>query len=205
VPQPAESNPRRTLHTVFLDRDGVINRKMPEGRFVTSLEEFQPLPGVLEAIARLNRNGLRVLVVSNQRGIALGLYSAANVLDIHAAFQADLNAHQARVDAFYFCPHDKAQCDCRKPLPGLFHQALADFPDIAPETSAILGDSWSDIEFGRRLGMLTVFIEGDPEHRKPGAEAARDSADLSFVSLPEAVEALLAPTRREPAASRTSP
>jgi D-glycero-D-manno-heptose 1,7-bisphosphate phosphatase len=191
VPQPAESNPRRTLHTVFLDRDGVINRKMPEGRFVTSLEEFQPLPGVLEAIARLNRNGLRVLVVSNQRGIALGLYSAANVLDIHAAFQADLNAHQARVDAFYFCPHDKAQCDCRKPLPGLFHQALA--------------DSWSDIEFGRRLGMLTVFIEGDPEHRKPGAEAARDSADLSFVSLPEAVEALLAPTRREPAASRTSP
>jgi D-glycero-D-manno-heptose 1,7-bisphosphate phosphatase len=195
VPHPADSNPPRTLHTIFLDRDGVINRKMPEARFVTSLEEFHPLPGVIQAIGKLNRAGLRVLVVSNQRGIALGLYTAAQVLDIHAAFQRDLHAQDASVDAFYFCPHDKAQCDCRKPLPGLFHQALADFPDITPETSAILGDSWSDIEFGRRLGMLTVFIEGDPEHRKPGAEEARDSANLNFATLPEAVDALLATMR----------
>jgi D-glycero-D-manno-heptose 1,7-bisphosphate phosphatase len=194
VPDASTSNRTPTLHTIFLDRDGVINRKMPEGRFVTSAAEFQPLPGVPEAIAKLNLAGLRVLVVSNQRGIALGLYTAANVLDIHAAFASQLEAHQAHVDAFYFCPHDKAQCDCRKPLPGLFHQAQADFPDITPETSVIVGDSWSDIEFGRRLGMHTIFIEGDPEHRKPGAEAARDSADLHFASLPEAVDALLART-----------
>jgi D-glycero-D-manno-heptose 1,7-bisphosphate phosphatase len=192
VPPTANSLLPRTLHTVFLDRDGVINRKQPEGRYVASQAEFEPLPGVIPAIARLNRAGLRVLVVSNQRGIALGLYTAANVLDIHAAFQRDLHAEGACVDAFYFCPHDKAQCDCRKPLPGLFHQALADFPSITPETSAILGDSWSDIEFGRRLGMTTIFIEGDPEHRKPGAEAARDSADFAFPSLPKAVDALLA-------------
>jgi D-glycero-D-manno-heptose 1,7-bisphosphate phosphatase len=192
VPDAADSNLSRPLHTVFLDRDGVINRKMPEGRFVTSPAEFHPLPGVPEAIARLNRAGLRVLVVSNQRGISLGLYTAADVLDIHAAFARELEAQHAHVDAFYFCPHDKAQCDCRKPLPGLFHQALAEFPDITAESSAIVGDSWSDIEFGRRLGMLTLFIEGDPEHRKPGAEAARDSADLHFESLPEAVDALLA-------------
>jgi D-glycero-D-manno-heptose 1,7-bisphosphate phosphatase len=186
------SFPPRTLRTVFLDRDGVLNRKMPEGRFVTSQAEFQPLPGVPYAIARLNRTGLRVIVVSNQRGIALGLYTAADVLDIHAAFQRDLTNFDAHVDAFYFCPHDKAQCDCRKPLPGLFHQARADFPDITGESSAVLGDSWSDIEFGRRLNMLTIFIDGDPELQKPGAEAARDSADLHFASLPEAVDALLA-------------
>jgi D-glycero-D-manno-heptose 1,7-bisphosphate phosphatase len=185
------SFPSRTLRTVFLDRDGVLNRKMPEGRFVTSLAEFDPLPGVPEAIARLNRAGLRVIVVSNQRGIALGLYTAADVLDIHAEFQRALADVEAHVDAFYFCPHDKAQCDCRKPLPGLFNQARADFPDLAGETSAIFGDSWSDIEFGRRLGMLTIFIDGDPELQKPGAEAARDSADLHFASLPEAVDALL--------------
>jgi D-glycero-D-manno-heptose 1,7-bisphosphate phosphatase len=190
------SNLSPTLHTVFLDRDGVINRKLPEGRFVTSAAEFEPLPGVPDAIARLNQAGLRVLVVSNQRGIALGLYTAADVLDIHAAFARDLAAHQAHVDAFYFCPHDKAQCDCRKPLPGLFHQALADFPDITAPSSAIVGDSWSDTEFGRRLGMFTIFIEGDPDHRKPGAEAARDSADLHFASLPEAVDALLARTAK---------
>jgi D-glycero-D-manno-heptose 1,7-bisphosphate phosphatase len=186
------SFPSRTLRTVFLDRDGVLNRKMPEGRYVTSQAEFQALPGVPYAIARLNRAGLRVIVVSNQRGIALGLYTAADVLDIHAAFQRDLANFGAHIDAFYFCPHDKAQCDCRKPLPGLFHQARADFPDIAGASSIILGDSWSDIEFGRRLGMLTLFIEGDPELQKPGAEAARDSADLHFPSLPQAVDALLA-------------
>jgi D-glycero-D-manno-heptose 1,7-bisphosphate phosphatase len=176
---------------VFLDRDGVINQKMPEGRYVTSPDEFRPLPGVHQAIAKLNRAGMRVFVVSNQRGIALNLYTAADVLDIHALFQDELNTHNARVDAFYFCPHDKADCDCRKPLPGLFNQAQADFPDVAAQSSAIIGDSWSDIEFGRRLGMLTVFIDGDPTLQKPGAEAARDSADLHFPSLAEAVDALL--------------
>jgi D-glycero-D-manno-heptose 1,7-bisphosphate phosphatase len=186
------SFPLRPLHTVFLDRDGVVNQKLPEGRYVSSPGEFQPLPGVHDAIGRLNRAGMRVFVVSNQRGIALGLYTAADVLDIHALFQSELNTRNAHVDAFYFCPHDKADCDCRKPLPGLFHHAKADFPDIDAESSAIIGDSWSDIEFGRRLGMLTIFIDGDPALQKPGAEAARDSADMHFPSLLEAVDALLA-------------
>jgi len=186
------SIPPRTLHTVFLDRDGVINQKLPEGRYVSSASEFVPLPGVPEAIARLNRAGLRVIVISNQRGIALGLYTAADVLDLHDAFQVMLEMYGAHVDAFYFCPHDKAQCNCRKPLPGLFDQARAEFPAITAHASVVLGDSWSDIEFGRRLGMLTVFIDGDPALRKPGAEAARDSADMHFANLPQAVDALLA-------------
>jgi D-glycero-D-manno-heptose 1,7-bisphosphate phosphatase len=186
------ANSSRALDTVFLDRDGVLNQKLPEGRYVTSIDEFHVLPGVPEAIARLNRAGLRVIVLSNQRGIALGLYTAEDVRSIHAAFQSTLKAHGAHVDAFYFCPHDKAGCDCRKPLPGLFEQALADFPDISAQSSAMIGDSWSDIEFGRRLGMVTVFIEGDPEFQKPGADTARDCADLHFSSLPEAVAALLA-------------
>jgi D-glycero-D-manno-heptose 1,7-bisphosphate phosphatase len=189
----------RPLHTIFLDRDGVLNQKLPEGRYVSSPGEFSPLPGVHEAIAKLNRAGMRVFVVSNQRGIALGLYTAADVLDIHALFQRELNDYGAHVDAFYFCPHDKADCDCRKPLPGLFNHAKADFPDIAAESSAIIGDSWSDIEFGRRLGMLTIFIDGDSALQKPGAETARDSADLHFPSLLEAVDALLA-DRTNPAA-----
>jgi D-glycero-D-manno-heptose 1,7-bisphosphate phosphatase len=165
---------------------------MPEGRYVTSSSEFQPLPGVHEAIGKLNRAGLRVIVVSNQRGIALGLYNASDVVNIHASFQSELKAKGAGVDAFYFCPHDKNECACRKPLAGLFEQARAEFPDIAAESSAMIGDSWSDIEFGRRLGMLTVFIEGDPELQKPGVEAARELADLRCSSLPEAVDALLA-------------
>jgi len=181
----------RDLHTVFLDRDGVLNEKMPEGQYVRSWSDFHLLPGVPEAIARLNRAGLRVVVVTNQRGVALGLYSAADVDAIHARLQDALAAHGAHVDGFFFCPHDKNQCACRKPLPGLFDQAQARFPEISAETTVMIGDSLSDIEFGRRLGMLTLFIEGDRERRKPGGEKAAELADLRFPSLPEAVEALV--------------
>ncbi len=182
----------RPLRTVFLDRDGVLNRKLPEGSYVTSWTDFQPLPGVPQAIARLNRAGLRLIVVSNQRGIALGLYSADDVRQIHAAFQSWLQPHGAHIDAFYFCPHDSLQCNCRKPLPGLFHQACVDFPEIAAASSVMIGDSLSDIEFGQRLGIATLFLDGDPLHQKPGTEAARHLADRTFSSLPAATDTLLA-------------
>jgi len=181
---------RRPLATVFLDRDGVVNEKMPEGRYVASWDDFRLLPGAADAIARLNRAGLRVMVVSNQRGIALGLYTAADVEAIHAALQRLLAESRAHVDGYYFCPHDRGQCNCRKPLPGLFEQAAAAFPGIRAESSAMIGDSLSDIEFGRRLGMTTVFVEGDPDRQKPGAEAARSLANLHCPNLPGAVELL---------------
>lgn len=180
------------VQPVFLDRDGVVNEKMPEGRYVTCWSEFQLLPGAVEAIGLLNRAGLRVVVISNQRGIALGLYTAEDVRTVHAEFQRLLEAFGAHVDGFYFCPHDKGQCNCRKPLPGLFEQAVADFPGITAASSVMIGDSLSDIDFGRRLGMVTAFIDGDPERRKPGAEAARELADLRYSSLVEAVNDLLA-------------
>jgi len=188
----------RNLSTVFLDRDGVLNEKMPEGSYVASWGDFQILPGVPDAIGRLNQAGLRVVVVSNQRGIALGLYSTGDVETIHARFQELLKAHGAHVDGFYFCPHDKGTCNCRKPLSGLFDQAASDFPEIAAAASAMIGDSFSDIEFARRLGMLTIFIDGDPERQEPGAQATGELADLRFPSLAEAVDALLAD--RPPAA-----
>jgi D-glycero-D-manno-heptose 1,7-bisphosphate phosphatase len=191
VPNSANKFPPHPLHTLFLDRDGVLNRKMPEGHYVTSVGDFQPLPGVPEAIARLNRAGLRVIVVTNQRGVALGLYTSDDVRRIHADFQRLLALHAAHIDAFYVCPHDKHQCECRKPLTGLFDQARADFPEIDAATSLMIGDSLSDIEFGHRLGMTTVFIEGDPAHQKPGAESARQMADARYSSLLEATEALL--------------
>ena len=181
----------RKLGAVFLDRDGVLNEKMPEGRWVESWADFHVLPGVPQAIARLNRAGLRVIVVSNQRGIALGRFTAADVQAIHQGLENLLKAHGAHIDAFYFCPHDRLQCNCRKPLPGMFEQAKREFPEVSAAASAMIGDSPADVEFGRRLGMLTIFIEGDPERRKPGAEAAGESANLRFPSLSAAVDALL--------------
>lgn len=186
-----DSSFAQNLRTVFLDRDGVLNEKMPEGQWVTRLADFHVFPGVPEAIARLNRAQLRVIVVSNQRGIALGLFSAADVETIQAEFQRILQAHAAHIDGFYFCPHDRLECNCRKPLPGMFEQARRHFPEISAATSMMIGDSLADIEFGRRLGMRTVFIEGKIERRKPGAEKAAEIADSRFNSLPEAVAALL--------------
>jgi D-glycero-D-manno-heptose 1,7-bisphosphate phosphatase len=176
---------------VFLDRDGVINEKMPEGRYVTRWDEFHLLPDVVQAIAMLNRAGVRVVVVSNQRGVALGLYSPEDVRALHAQLQQELAKVGARVDGFYFCPHDKGVCECRKPLGGMFEQAVAEFPSITAATSVMIGDSKSDMEFGRRLGMRAVFIEGDAERRGPGADEARALAGWRCGSLLEAVERLI--------------
>jgi D-glycero-D-manno-heptose 1,7-bisphosphate phosphatase len=183
-----------SLHTVLLDRDGVLNRKLPEGEYVSAWEHFDLLPGVAEAIGKLKFAGLRVLVVSNQRGIALGLYRAEDVDRIHAQLQKELEAHGAQIDGFYFCPHDKGACNCRKPLPGLFQQAQSQFPDTQPETSLMIGDSLSDIEFGHNLGMTTILIEGPAGSRvnqKPGAQRAAELADLRFDTLIDAIEGLL--------------
>lgn len=190
-PEPTSGFPR-ALRAVFLDRDGVLNEKMPEGCYVRTPAEFHPLPGVAEAIARLNRAGLLVLVVTNQRGVARGLYTLADVEAIHTEFQQYLAGFGAHIDGFFVCPHDKGECNCRKPLPGLFEQALAQFPQLAPSTSIMIGDSLGDIEFGRRLGITTVYLVGLAEHRSPSAEAASALADLRFPALPEAIDALIA-------------
>jgi len=185
----------QAIETVFLDRDGVLNQKMPEGRYVTRWDEFHILPGAADAIHLLNQSGIRVIIVSNQRGIALGLYTVESVQAIHRELQSLLNAHGAGVDGFYFCPHDYGTCNCRKPEPGMFEQAAADFPAISATRSLMIGDSQSDIEFGRRLGMTTVFIGGDPQKRSPGSGAAHQRADLGYPSLYEAVIDLLSELR----------
>jgi len=181
-----------TLHAVFLDRDGVINRKAPEGEFVHRWEEFHLLPSVPQAIVRLNRAGIAVLVVSNQRGIALGLYTLQDVAAIHDRLQHELGGFGARIDGYYICPHDRQDCNCRKPRSGLFAQALAEFPEITASASAMVGDSLSDIEFGRNLGMFTIFIENDSEIRTEDAATARTLADMCCRSLTDAVDILLA-------------
>lgn len=181
----------RNLRTVFLDRDGVLNEKTPEGDYVTSWEQFRVLPGVPQAIARLNRAGLRVIVVTNQRGIARGLYTLEDVEAMHARFAELLAQHGAQVDAFLICPHEAGECNCRKPLTGLFDQAIARFPGVTAAESVMIGDSAADMEFGRRLGMATIWITPHPDHRRTSANTAEMTADLRFASLPEALDVML--------------
>jgi D-glycero-D-manno-heptose 1,7-bisphosphate phosphatase len=173
---------------VFLDRDGVLNRKLPEGAYLSDWAQFQWLPGAVEAIARMNRAGLTVIVVSNQRGIALGCLSVEQLEIIHDQVRSDLARQGARLDAIYYCPHDHGECNCRKPGLGLFEQAAKDFPQIDAKNSVVIGDSLSDIQAGRQLGMRTIFIEGEPERQKAGAQAAASLADEVADSLLQAAE-----------------
>lgn len=181
----------QALRTVFLDRDGVINEKAPEGEYIRRVKDLKLLQGAAEAIARLNRAGIRVVVVTNQRGVALGLYSVDDVRTIEAALEKMLAAEGARLDGFYFCPHDDGACNCRKPQPGLFEQGRADFPEIDPASSVMIGDSLSDIEFGCGLGMRTIFIDDPADTQRSGAKRARGLADRRARSLGDAVELLL--------------
>jgi D-glycero-D-manno-heptose 1,7-bisphosphate phosphatase len=176
---------------VFLDRDGVINRKAPEGLYVARWDDFHLLPGVEDAIAALNRSGRQVFLVTNQRGVALGLYDVADVERLHTQLAASLASHGAHIDGYYYCPHDKNSCTCRKPLPGLFERAFAAFPESNAAESVMIGDSLSDIEAGRGIGMRTVFIDGEPGRRKAGAEKAALLADAVAASLAEAVSRFL--------------
>lgn len=180
--------PFHNAQVVFLDRDGVINRKAPEGQYISQWSQVQLLPGAESAIAALNRSGRRVIVVSNQRGIALGHYTRAEVERLQRQLQEHLALHNAHIDAFYYCPHDSGQCDCRKPGTGMFLQAFRDFPGASASNSVLIGDSLSDIEAARALGMPAIFIQGDQSTQKDGADQAASLADRIADSLLEAIE-----------------
>jgi len=148
-----------TPGTVFLDRDGVLNRKAPEGDYITTSGEVEVLPGAPEALARLNAAGARVVVVTNQRGVARGRMTLSDLDAVNARLAALLAP--GRWDALYSCPHEGGACDCRKPGTGLFEQARAADPAIDFADAAMVGDSPSDMQAGRALGLRTVLVGGE--------------------------------------------
>lgn len=150
--------------TVFLDRDGVINRKMPPGRYVTRPEELVLLPGVAEAIGVMKRIGCRVIVVTNQRGVARGLMTLEDLDQIHALLRRRIVAATGEdLDAIYACPHEEGSCQCRKPRLGMFLQAKRDFPDIDFSLSLLVSDSLRDLEAGAHLECKNVLVNRTPE------------------------------------------
>ena len=159
---------------------------------MSSPDDFHLLPGAEFAIAALNRSGRRVIIISNQRGVALGRYTRADVDALHARLQELLSAHAAHIDGFYYCPHDKDECDCRKPKTGLFQQAFRDFPDASAANSVVIGDSVSDIQAARTLGLPSIFIQGDPLTQGPESDQAAGLANAVSSSLLDAVEHYLA-------------
>jgi histidinol-phosphate phosphatase family protein len=159
-----------SVETVFLDRDGTINRKAAEGDYVKSWAEFEFLPGAVEALALLRSHGLRLIVVTNQRGIARGLMTEDDLNDIHARMRAELARRDADVDAIHFCPHEAGECDCRKPGTGMFEAARRDDPAIDFARSVMVGDSDSDTVAAAAIGARGIRIGGEVANLRAAAE-----------------------------------
>lgn len=175
---------------VFVDRDGVINRRLP-GAYVRFWEQFRFLPGARAGLRLLRESGHLLVVITNQRGIGRGLMSEAELAAVHRRMQAELVRAGAGVDAILHCPHDlDAGCGCRKPEPGMIVQALGRFSiDVA--RSWVVGDSLSDIEAGRAAGVRGILVVPRGASRPPGFTTAG--------SLLAAARAIVArPRRSEP-------
>ncbi|MBA2720933.1 MAG: HAD-IIIA family hydrolase [Chloroflexi bacterium] len=147
---------------IFLDRDGVLNRRAPDGQYVRSWAEFEFLPGALEAVRRLTRpGGPSLIIVTNQRGIARGVMSQAAVDDIHERMGAAVAAAGGVIAGIHVCPHEKEACECRKPGIGMFLAAQRADPALDLAASTVVGDSLADLEAGNRLGARTYLVADD--------------------------------------------
>jgi len=177
---------------VFLDRDGVINRKPPEGDYVTRWEDFHVLPGVVEGVALLNRAGFAVIVVTNQRCIAKGLMTMAELENMHRRMTELLAGAGAIIDGTFYCPHEiEPVCECRKPAPGMLLNA-ARLHRIDLSASWMIGDSDIDIEAGKNAGCKTVrLVAGDEAPDKaPRVSTSTTSADITARSFLEAIRCI---------------
>jgi D-glycero-D-manno-heptose 1,7-bisphosphate phosphatase len=147
---------------VFLDRDGVIN--VDKG-YVCRPEDLELIDGAAQGIRILRKHGFHIIVVTNQSGIARGLYTEQDVKKLHAHLQTLLAKQGARIDAFYYCPHHpealveqyRRICDCRKPKPGLLLRAIADF-NLNANLCYMVGNEFRDVEAGWRAGCRQCFL-----------------------------------------------
>lgn len=144
------------MKLIILDRDGVIN--FDSDSSIKSPAEWRPIPGSLEAIARLNQAGYRVAVATNQAGIARGLFNMQTLNAIHQKLHSSAQAIGAHVDAIFFCPHSADEnCDCRKPRPGMV-QAIGQRFDVQLKGVPLVGDSLRDLQAGFVSGCLPHLV-----------------------------------------------
>ena len=157
------------MKLVILDRDGTINSDSDD--YVKSPEEWQPLPGALEAIARLNHAGWHVVIASNQSGLGRGLFDVASLNAMHTKMHKMLAAVGGRIDAVFYCPHaPQESCNCRKPLPGLFEQIGSRF-GVPLKGVPTAGDTVRDLQAGSAAGCEPhLVLTGKSERYRSGGQ-----------------------------------
>ena len=167
--------------TLFLDRDGVINKKI-ENDYVKKWDEFEFLPGVFDALKKFNSIFGTTIIVTNQQGIGRGAFTERDLAATHERMMHKIRKAGGRIDRIYFCPALASSNDPdRKPGTGMAFRAQKDFPGIEFKLSLIAGDSISDMEFGRSLGMATVYIKD----KLPSSKNEMQLIDHHFHSLEE--------------------
>jgi histidinol-phosphate phosphatase family protein len=143
--------------TLFLDRDGVLNHDK-DNDYIRNWEEFRFYDTTLEALSIFEKKFNRIVVVTNQKGVGKGLMTVADLNNIHSNMLLEIVANSGRLDKIYYAADLSDDAVNRKPNPGMAHQAMKDFPEIAMKKSIIVGNRISDMGFGRNAGMHTVFI-----------------------------------------------
>lgn len=153
--------------TLFLDRDGVINTRLVDD-YVKNINEFEFMPGVLDAFRIFAKKFGKIIIVTNQQGVGKGLMTLKDVETVHEFMLKEIEGQKGRVDKIYVCPQLKSDPDnFRKPSPRMAYMAQHDFPEIDLDKSIMIGDMNSDLEFGKNSGMYTIFIGNEPIKIKP--------------------------------------
>ena len=177
------------MKLIILDRDGVINQD--SDAFIKSASEWVPIPRSLEAIARLNQAGYKVVVATNQSGVARGLFNMPTLNAIHQKMHTAAHAVGAHIDAVFFCPHAAdSNCDCRKPKPGLFHEIGRRF-EISLKHLPTVGDSLRDLQAGYLAGC-TPFLVLTGKGMATEAKGGLPPGTRVFANLADVVDHLLA-------------
>jgi D-glycero-D-manno-heptose 1,7-bisphosphate phosphatase len=171
--------------TLFLDRDGVINYEKP-GDYIYHWNEFIFYQGAREAIASFSERFGRIIIATNQRGIGKGLMTEKDLADMHREMIKEIEASGGRIDGIYYCSSLNDADPCRKPNPGMAFQAKKDFPQIDFTKSIMVGNTISDMHFGRNAGMYTVFLPTT----HPGTEMPHPSIDQRHFNLLHLAKAL---------------
>lgn len=164
--------------TLFLDRDGVINHKI-ENDYVRKWSQFKFLPGVLKAIKGFSKIFGKIIIVTNQRGIRRRLMTEEDLWEIHENMLKKISRTGGKIDKIYYCPCDiDDNSRGRKPNIGMALQSKKDFPEINFSKSIMVGDSLSDMEFGKKSGMITIFISNNLSN-----DLNMDNIDFKFKDL----------------------